>query len=257
MEKVGQKRAKVYKSNIGTPQGIVLSPLFSNIVLHELDVFVEGELKLKFVKGKQRRSNLAYRKLTYQIKKEQDRKKKRKMVKQRLKVDSKNIYDPNFCRFYYVRYVDDWVILVAGSFKEAKIIRDQVSNKLKSLGLTLNLEKTHITSLRNGKCRFLGMNFFIRKNDDKHHKPTILVKKSNTTIKQRFAPRLKLYAPILELIIKLKDKGFVKRSRLGKFFPIGKSNCVPLTHPQILNYFNSRIKGILNYYSCVHNRNEL
>merc|ERR1712087_261112 len=90
LEKVGQKRAKVYMSNIGTPQGIVLSPLFSNIVLHELDVFVEGELKLKFVKGKQRRSNLTYRKLTYQIKKEQDQKKKRKMVKQRPKVDSKN-----------------------------------------------------------------------------------------------------------------------------------------------------------------------
>jgi group II intron reverse transcriptase/maturase len=177
LKKVGQKRAKVHKSNTGTPQGIVLSPLLSNIVLHELDVFVEDELKLKFIKGKQRRSNLAYRKLTYQIKKEQDRKKKRKLVKQRLKVDSKDIYDPNFRRLYYVRYVDDWVILVAGSFKEAKIIRDQVSNKLKSLGLTLNLEKTHVTSLRNGKCRFLGMDFFIRKNDDKHHKPTILVKK--------------------------------------------------------------------------------
>ena len=30
-----------------------------------------------------------------------------------------------------------------------------------------------------------------------------------------------------------------------------------LTHAQILNYFNSRIRGILNYYCCVHNRNEL
>ena len=77
LKKVGRKRAKVHKSNIGTPQGIVLSPLFSNIVLHELDVFVENELKLKFTKGKQRRSNLVYRRLTYQIKKEKDRKKKK------------------------------------------------------------------------------------------------------------------------------------------------------------------------------------
>ena len=257
LKKVGRKRVKVHKSNIGTPQGIVLSPLFSNIVLHELDVFVEDELKLKFTKGKQRRANPVYRRLNYQIKKDKDQKKKRKLVKQRLKVYSKDIYDPNFRRLYYVRYVDDWVILVAGSFKEAKVIRDQVSNKLKSLGLTLNLEKTHITSLRDGKCRFLGIDFFIRKNDEKHHKLTTLVKKNNTIIKQRFAPRIILYAPILELIIKLKDKGFVKRSRLGEFFPIGKSNCIPLTHPQIINYFNSRIRGILNYYSCVHNRNEL
>ena len=257
LKKVGRKRVKVHKSNIGTPQGIVLSPLFSNIVLHELDVFVEDELKLKFTKGKQRRANPVYRRLNYQIKKDKDQKKKRKLVKQRLKVYSKDIYDPNFRRLYYVRYVDDWVILVAGSFKEAKVIRDQVSNKLKSLGLTLNLEKTHITSLRDGKCRFLGIDFFIRKNDEKHHKLTTLVKKNNTIIKQRFAPRIILYAPILELIIKLKDKGFVKRSRLGEFFPIGKSNCIPLTHPQIINYFNSRIRGILNYYSCVHDRNEL
>jgi len=257
LKKYGRKRAKVHKSNIGTPQGIVLSPLFSNIVIHELDVFIEGELKRKFTKGKKRRPNLIYRRLTYQIEREKDLKKKRKLVKQRLKVPSKDMNDPNFLRPYYVRYVDDWVILVAGPFKQAKVIRDQVSNKLKSLGLTLNFEKTHITSLRNGKCRVLGMYFFIRKNNDKHDKPTTLVKKNNTTIKQRFAPRIILYAPILELIIKLQKKGFVKRSRLGEFFPIGKSNCIPLTHPQILNYFNSRIRGILNYYSCVLNRNEL
>jgi hypothetical protein len=100
------------------------------------------------------------------------------------------------------------------------------------------------------------MDFFFRKNTEEYHKPSRLVKK-NTTIRQRFAPRIILHAPILELLIKLKDKGFVKRSTKGEFFPIGKSNCVPLTHPQILNYFNSRIRGILNYYSCVHNRNEL
>lgn len=257
LKKVGRKKAQVHKSNIGTPQGIVLSPLFSNIVIHELDVFIEDELSKKFTKGKKRGSNPVYRRLNYRIKKENDLKRKRKLVKQRLEVSSKDMYDPNFRRLYYVRYVDNWVILVAGSFKETKVIRDQVSNKLKSLGLTLNLEKTHITSLKNGKCRFLGIDFFIRKNNDKYHKLITLVKKNDTTIKQRFAPRIILHAPVLELIIKLKDKGFVKRSRLGEFFPKGKSNCIPLTHPQILNYFNSRIRGILNYYSCVHNRNEL
>ena len=256
LKKFGRKKAKVYKSDIGTPQGIVLSPLFSNIVIHELDVFIEDKLKKEFTKGKQRKANLVYRRLNYQIKSEKDLKKKRKLVKFRRTVPSKDLNDPNFRRLYYVRYVDDWVILVAGPFKEAKVIRDRVSKKLKSLGLTLNLEKTHITSLKNGKCRFLGIDFFIRKNTDQHHKPTRTVKK-NTTIRQRFAPRIILYAPILELLIKLKNKGFVKRSKLGEFFPKGKSNCTPLTHPQILNYFNSRIRGILNYFSCVHNRNEL
>ena len=182
LKKLGRKRAQVHKSNVGTPQGIVLSPLFSNIVLHELDVFIEDELKRKFTKGKKRKPNPVYRRLDYRVKREKDRKKRRKLVNQRLKVYSKDMYDPNFLRLYYVRYVDDWIILVAGSFKEAKVIRDQVSNKLKSLSLSLNLKKTHITSLRVGKYRFLGVDFFIRKNNDKHQKPTTLVKKNNTTI---------------------------------------------------------------------------
>jgi len=33
--------AKVERLNRGTPQNIVLSPLFCNIVLHELDKFIE------------------------------------------------------------------------------------------------------------------------------------------------------------------------------------------------------------------------
>lgn len=254
LKKVGRKNAKVYKSNVGTPQGIVLSPLFSNIVLHEFDVYINEELKFK--KGKKRRANLEYRKLRYQIKRENDLKKRRVLINDCRKVPSKDFHDPNFKRLFYVRYVDDWVMLVAGSFEDAKIIRNKASEKLQKLGLTLNMEKTQITSLRKGKCHFLGMDFFIRKNTEEYHKPSRLVKK-NTTIRQRFAPRIILHAPILELLIKLKDKGFVKRSSKGEFFPIGKSNCVPLTHPQILNYFNSRIRGILNYYSCVHNRNEL
>ena len=255
-KKVGRKNAKVYKSDISIPQGTVLSPLFSNIVLHELDEFINYKLKKEFTIGKQRKPDLVYRKLRYQIKREDDLKKRRGLINNCLKVPSKDFHDRNYKRLFYVRYADDWVILVAGSLKDAEIMRNKVSDKLQSLGLTLNIEKTHITSLRKGKCRFLGIDFFIRQNTEKHHKPTSLVKK-NTTIRQRFAPRIILHAPILELLTKLKDKGFVKRSIKGEFFPIGKSNCIPLTHPQILNYFNSRIRGILNYYSCVHNRNEL
>ena len=257
LKKVGKKNAKVYRTNLGTPQGIVLSPLFSNIVLHELDEFIQKKLKVEYTKGTKRKANLEYRKLRYRIKRETDLKKRRVLINNCLKVPSKDFHDPDFKRLFYVRYVDDWVILIAGSLKEANVIRDSTSKKLQSLGLTLNMEKTHITSLRGKKkCRFLGVDFFIRKNTDKHHKPVSLVKK-NTTIRQRFAPRIILHAPILELLTKLKDKGFIKRNQKGEFFPVGKSNCVNLTHPQILNYFNSRIRGILNYYSCVHNRNEL
>ena len=251
-----KSKAKVVRSIVGTSQGIVLSPLFSNIVLHELDRFIEKDLRSKYSIGKQRKANLEYRKLRYQIKRETDKKKKKKLINKCLKIPSKDFHDENYKRIHYIRYADDWIILLGGSYKDAVNIRSMASDKLQSLGLTLNFEKTQITSLRNGKCRFLGADFFIRKNTENYFKPTRLVKK-NTTIRQRFAPRIILHAPILELLIKLKDRGFVKRNSKGEFFPIGKSNCIPLTHPQILNYYNSKIRGILNYYSFVHNRNEL
>lgn len=257
IKKVGVKSAKVYKSDVGTPQGIVLSSLFSNIVLHEMDEFVTNELSKNYIKGKQRKASLIYRRLTYRIKRETDLKKKRKLINKRLKFPSKDFHDLGFKRIYYVRYADDWVMLCATSYKEVKNIRSKMSDKLSALGLNLNKKKTRILSLRKDKCRFLGVDFFIRKNTGDYFKPVRLVKKNNTTIRQRVSPRLILHAPILELLIKLKEKGFIKRSSKGEFFPKGKSNCVPLTHPQILNYFNSRIRGILNYYSCVHNRNQL
>jgi retron-type reverse transcriptase len=260
LKKVGNKNAKVFKSNFGisfgVPKGLVLNPLFNNIVLHELDIFINEDLKKEFVKGKKLKANFDSRKLRRGIKSEKDLNKRRGLFNKFKKVSSKDFHDSDFKGLHYVRYVDDWVVLVAGSFGETKEIRKKISNKLKSLGLTLNLEKTPITSLRKGKCSFLGINFFIRKNTDEHHKPIPLVKKTKT-IYQKFAPRLILQAPIKELLTKLMEKGYVKRSSKGEFFPIGKTNCIPLTHPQILNFFNNRIQGILNYYSCVQNRNEL
>jgi retron-type reverse transcriptase len=38
------RQAKIYRSNKRIPQGIVLSPLFSNIVFHELDNFIDFKL---------------------------------------------------------------------------------------------------------------------------------------------------------------------------------------------------------------------
>ena len=257
VKRVGAKKAKVYKSNLGTPQGSVLSPLFNNIVLHNLDIFVENELGLEYSIGKNRKANLKYRRLRRKALKESNLKLRRKKLNQCLKIPSKDFHNPNFKRILYVRYVDDWVIFVAASHKDALNIRLKISKKLKQLGLILNMEKTKVTSLRKSKCRFLGFDLFIRRTNKDHYKPVTRVKKNNTTIRQRFSPRLIISAPILHLLNKLKEKGFVKRSSKSEFFPKGKSNCTPLSHSQILNYFNSRIRGILNYYSCVHNRIQL
>ena len=226
-KKVGKKNAKIFKTKTSTAQGIVSSPLLNNIVLDELDTFINKDLKIKS-----------------------------SLLRKFRKVPSKRYNYSNFKRLYYIRYVDDWFILLAGSFEKTKEIYKKVSNKLKSLGLTLNLQTLHIISVRNDPCRFLGINFFISKNTGESYKSTLLIKK-NITIRQPFLPRIVLHVPIEELLLKLKEKGFVKRNNKGVYFPIGKSNCILLTHSQTLNYFNSLIHGIFNYYGYVQNRNAL
>lgn len=250
-----KSKQTVSKSDVGIPQGVVVSPLLSNMVLHEFDKFVMGDLNLKYTSGKHRKRNNAYRQIQYALKTRPEERKS--LLKLRRQTPSKDLMDPKFKRIFYVRYVDDWVILVCGPYNDAVKIRKAVSEKLNTLGLTLSMEKTRITHLRKGKCRFLGVDFFVRPTTDKYGKPTKTIKKGKTSIKQRFAPRLIYHAPIKELLMKLKEFGFVKRNRLEEFIPTGKSNCVLMTHVQILNYYNSKIRGILNYYSCCHNRMRL
>lgn len=251
-----KSKRTVIKSDVGIPQGLIVSPLFSNMVLHELDEFVMGELTLKYTMGKYRKPNKEYRRIQYALKNSRPDEKK-KLLKLRKQTPSKDLMDRNFKRIFYVRYVDDWIILVCGSYQDATEIRKSVSEKLNTLGLSLNFEKTRISNLRKNKCKFLGVEFFVRQITDEYSKPTKTIKQRETSIKRRFSPRLIYHAPIKELLVKLKNFGFAKRNKLGEFIYTGKSNCVSMTHVQIVNYYNSKIQGILNYYGCCHNRMSL
>lgn len=64
--------------------------------------------------------------------------------------------DPNFKRIMYLRYADDFVILISGSSDDAAMIRNRVKDILiKKCGLELNKEKTIITATKDG-LKFLG-----------------------------------------------------------------------------------------------------
>jgi retron-type reverse transcriptase len=113
----------------GVPQGSIVSPILSNILLDQLDKFVETVLIPKYTKGIKRQRNPEYRHLmgqarTYYQKGETEQAATyRKQAQQLPSVDT---HDPNFRRLRYCRYADDWLIGFIGPKSEAEEIKLQL-----------------------------------------------------------------------------------------------------------------------------------
>jgi len=167
-------KAKVFADNnrvhipeVGTPQGI-LSPLLSNIYLHELDKFIEELTKEYQDQGRQSRTEklrvnrvnpLAAKLLRKGLKKEY----------YRLKLPYRFVQDPEVVNCKYVRYADDFLVGIRGPRKMAKEIKERIGLFLKTvLKIELSNEKTKMTHVTK-KVPFLGYNIgrktiFTRKN---------------------------------------------------------------------------------------------
>jgi len=144
----------------GVPQGGVVSPLLSNLLLDKLDKFVETVLMPKYTKGEKRRINPKYRRLVSQAFKEKrmgNAGKARSLRKQFQRLPSYEPNDPNFRRLRYVRYADDFLIGFIGPKSEAEEIKQQLEVFLRDeLKLELSQAKTLITHAISEAARFLG-----------------------------------------------------------------------------------------------------
>jgi hypothetical protein len=106
---------KFFASNKGLFQGNITSPILNNVYLHELDLFMVKLIE-SFNQGKYRRKSPVFRQICYQMEKAVgDSSTLRKLRRKLWKVDSKDPFDPNFRRLYYIRYVDDFVVGIVGS----------------------------------------------------------------------------------------------------------------------------------------------
>lgn len=153
---VDPNTGKIIKDSIGTPQGSVLSPLLSNIVLHELDTYMET-LRKSFNRGRTRQRNSEYNKLELRRGRSNDPEVRKQALINMRKLNAYNPLDPNFKRMLYVRYADDFVILIIGSLKDGENIRARVKSVLANkCGLSLNLEKTEISNIQKEGFNFLG-----------------------------------------------------------------------------------------------------
>jgi group II intron reverse transcriptase/maturase len=259
--RVGKKmpNSTISKNKKGTPQGSVLSPILCNIVLHFLDEFIMKELKSSFDFGKVRQTNLLYSEIRGFRRKAKDEG-KYKEAKNFLKKLSHgshgrknpkhNPMDPYFKRINYIRYADNFIVLIVGKYKDCVKIRKQISEFLKeNCGLNLNIEKTIISNTKKS-FSFLGSEIRKLKRNE-----NFLVKRSDES-KAVGTPRILINAPIKKIIGKLKEAKIL-RIKNNKYQPIGLTYLVNLSHYDIIKYYNYKIDGILNYYSFAANRSSL
>lgn len=159
--------------------------------------------------------------------------------------------DPNFKRIMYLRYADDFVILISGSSDDAAMIRNRVKDILiKKCGLELNKEKTIITATKDG-FKFLGA-WCIKPSS---LKAGLFTRKSGNPGK--FRMRMRIMIPVDDIIQKLIANKFAKRNARGIPTATARRELVNLTHHEIITFYNHRIQGLLVFYSFASNLTSL
>ncbi len=170
--KAGYMEDWVYhRTYSGTPQGGIVSPLLCNIFLHQLDEFMARELEAnrrQTAREASRRVSKGYQRVSRELRKRRMQLKRASRAERRVLLDELGQWEkqqrrePYFterhpCKFGYVRYADDFVVMVNGTKEDAEAVKRQVTDKLESMGLTLSDEKTKLTHWRN-PVTFLGFN---------------------------------------------------------------------------------------------------
>jgi RNA-directed DNA polymerase len=145
--KSGIMEGRLFKrTDIGTPQGGICSPILANIYLHQLDLFWWNKYGNLHRKEKERRR-------------------------------TKHLGN---CAL--IRYADDWLLLTNGGKAEAIRLKDEFKDFLWSeLKLELSPEKTRITHVNQG-FDFLG--FHVQRYVNAYDRPKMLVTPAQDNVKK-------------------------------------------------------------------------
>lgn len=162
---------KILKSEIqglgipekGTPQGGIISPLLSNVVLNELDWWLSNQWET--FKPRHQYSNVENK--------------------------SRALKTTNLKEFFFVRYADDFKLFCRDYQTAQKIFIATKQWLQERLGLEISPEKSKITNVRKGKTEFLGFKLYVKKKRNKYVTRSNISDKAKQTMKKTLKEQVK------------------------------------------------------------------
>ncbi|WP_323847510.1 MAG: group II intron reverse transcriptase/maturase [Phytoplasma sp.] len=238
--KEGQHRP----THSGTPQGGIISPILSNIMLNELDGYIKN-LKRELSKFLKTKINPIYMKMLRKIEKGKEKKHKNLVARlqKELKGICRNKQKP--IRIEYIRYADDFIIGVSCQSKTLpqqikKMVVEFIEDKLK---LKTSIEKTKIQKTKKG-IEFLGYELMVNPTKEE-------IKEKNTKSTLNGRPQLKMKRSLIAE--KAKELRWINNN--NKI--IHNKSLVSFEKLEIIRNYKAIFNGIVNYYSYISNITQL
>jgi len=217
------------KTDSGTGQGSVCSPILANIYLDKFDRHMEQVIERDTL-GKHRKHNPEYDKARYMLKKAKasgDKSAIKSAVRKLKSMSSVDLFDPAFRRVKYVRYADDFLIGTISNKAYALQLKAEISKFLEDvLHLRLSDEKTKVTNAKHDKVLFLGFHIY-----------TSIFTSINIDMDAE------------SMIRKLQQNGMCNENG----WPIGVAKLLKLPVQDIIKYGNQVLRGLLNSQQGCHN----